>query len=112
LGVSLKRLMITKRDSHPLVVGAAVACALCIIVMTAPRSSAAGAPVHFAEVRRIVDQRCIGCHALKPTIAGIVAPPKGLVLDSADKIAAMKDLIKLQAVTTKTMPLGNLTQMT
>ena len=117
LGVSMKRLMITKRQSHPMVIGAAIVSAVTVLVMTAPaRAPAAvdpgGPKVPFAAVKQIMELRCTGCHATKPTISGIAAPPNGLVLESPAVIRDKRELIKLRAVTTKTMPLGNLTAMT
>jgi uncharacterized membrane protein len=117
LGVSMKRVMITKRQSSPVVIGAALVSATTVLIMTAPMHVAAttapaGPPVPFAEVKKIIDMRCAGCHAEKPTISGIAAPPNGLVLEAPEKIRAVRELIKTRVVTTKTMPLGNITAMT
>ena len=77
------------------------------------RSASVGATaVRFARVQTIIQARCTGCHATKPTIAGFSAAPKGVLLDTPERIVAQRDAIKAQAVDTKAMPLGNVTGMT
>jgi uncharacterized membrane protein len=45
-------------------------------------------------------------------MAGIDAPPKGLILEDPAAVAAHAQMIYQQAVATETMPLGNLTNIT
>ncbi len=66
----------------------------------------------FAQVQQVVQLRCVSCHSAKPTQPGFIAPPKGFVLDTAEDIVKQAPLIHQQAVVTKIMPIGNLTQMT
>jgi uncharacterized membrane protein len=66
----------------------------------------------FSEVRRIVAVRCAVCHAEAPTQPGFTIATKGLLLDTATQIAAHAQKINEQAVLSKVMPIGNLTQMT
>lgn len=75
------------------------------------RPAAAG-PVSFAEVRAVVEQRCVTCHAAVPTDPLFSAPPGGVVLTSPDQIKAYADKIRVQVVEAKAMPLGNRTGMT
>lgn len=98
----------------PLLLAAAIFVAL--IVTLAPTSSTtanarANAGSEFVHVQQIVTQRCATCHAATPTQPGFVAPPKGVELDTPEKIlihvAAMQ-----QQLTTRAMPVGNLTGMT
>ena len=70
------------------------------------------APVNFEEIRRIVDARCAGCHAAKPTFQGLNEAPKGFLLDTPERIGVQAALIHQQTVLTRAMPPGNLTQMT
>jgi uncharacterized membrane protein len=87
---------------------AGVACWL------APSPRAAGGPseasVDFAQVQAVIGERCSGCHAEHPTL--MPAPPAGVMLDSAERIRALKPRIIAQAVQLKTMPLGNVTAIT
>jgi uncharacterized membrane protein len=75
-------------------------------------ASSRATPVTFSEANQIIVTRCTPCHATKPTYPGFVAPPKGIIFESAGQIKAQLPTIEQVAVTTITMPLGNLTQMT
>ena len=66
----------------------------------------------FVHVQQIVKQRCATCHAEVPTQPGFTVAPKGLLLESAAQITANAAKINEQVVVTRTMPIGNLTQMT
>ena len=56
-------------------------------------------------------QRCVTCHAPVPTFAGLTAAPKGVLLDTPEHILAQTLPTQIQ-LSTRVMPLGNLTQMT
>lgn len=76
-------------------------------------SNAANAPkISFAQVQIIIENRCISCHAEKPTNEAFPTPPKGVILTSYEKIQANLDKVKTTAVDSQYMPLGNLTKMT
>lgn len=68
--------------------------------------------ISFSAVETIIHERCTSCHAAKPANKDFESPPKGVRLETAAQIAREKTRIKQQTVDTKTMPLGNLTQMT
>jgi len=70
-----------------------------------PAYDPAAPKVEFAEVERIINERCRVCH---------VAPsaPQGVVFENARQIRALAPKIYLQAVKTRAMPLGNATQIT
>jgi uncharacterized membrane protein len=70
-----------------------------------------GSAQPFAQVQAIVAQRCVPCHAAKPTQPGFVAPPGNVLLDSPDHILIRAAQIR-QQVATRVMPIGNLTGMT
>ena len=76
------------------------------------RGPAKADPVSFAEVKRIIDARCVACHAERPSFQGMAEAPKGVKLDTAERIQAQRGQIYQQTVLTKAMPPGNLTQMT
>ena len=65
----------------------------------------------FARVLSIVQSRCAACHAQSPTQPGFAAAPKGVMLDTAERIAAQAAPIS-QQVSSHVMPLANLTGMT
>lgn len=73
----------------------------------------AGAPgVSSTAAWRIVQSRCVTCHAKKPANSGFTAAPLGIELDSMDKLRTHAERVYRATVITRTMPLGNLTGMT
>jgi len=95
--------------------------AVCVVVLVglavairpddAPSGGTGGAAVSFSKVAPIVEQRCAACHSQTPTQPGFSSPPAGVVLDTPAQIAARADDIT-RVVSSKTMPLGNITGMT
>jgi uncharacterized membrane protein len=87
-----------------------------IAVAVRPSGGGATSPtapgVRFAVAHRIVQQRCLPCHSMHPTYAGIGAPPLGIAFDTAEQIQARAQQIREQAVDARTMPIGNVTHMT
>ena len=77
----------------------------------APSEAAVSAPP-WAEVNAILQKRCISCHSATPTQAGFPVAPLGMMMDTEAQIAAKSVSIHERTVLTKTMPLGNITQMT
>jgi uncharacterized membrane protein len=86
--------------------------ALAAILLVAPRQETQGEPVSFAEVKQVLDTRCVACHADKPSFAGFAEAPKGVKLDSPERIRALALQIQQQAVLSHAMPPGNLTGLT
>lgn len=66
--------------------------------------------VQTAEVHPIIQARCLGCHSATPTQLPTAAA--GLMFDKPEQIVQYADRIKRQVVTTRAMPLGNVTKMT
>jgi uncharacterized membrane protein len=92
-------------------VTAAIAIAVLAILIRPQSEVATGAPtVQFAQVARIIEQRCAACHSLHPT--KVAAAPRGIKLDTPAEIKAQASGIEQQAVQTRAMPLGNITGMT
>jgi uncharacterized membrane protein len=75
------------------------------------KSGAVAAP-NDATVADIVMSRCSMCHAAEPVWAGIAHAPKGIVLDTPDRIRAHARLIDITSVRSNAMPPGNVTEMT
>jgi uncharacterized membrane protein len=92
-------------------VTAAIAIAVLAILIRPQTESSAGTPdVAFAQVARIVEQRCAACHSANPT--KVDTAPLGIELDTPEEIHSYADAIRQQAVETSAMPLGNVTGMT
>ena len=64
-----------------------------------------------AQIAQIVEQRCVSCHAKKPTQPGFVMAPMGIVLETDEQILNHAERIAT-TVQTRYMPIGNLTGMT
>ena len=62
------------------------------------------------EVKSVIDRRCVPCHAPNSRLMGMA--PKNLSLETIDAIEANANLIYVQAVQQKIMPVGNVTEMT
>jgi len=95
--------------------GAAVALALAVIATAPmPRSAdvADASTVTDADVLRLTATHCVMCHSAKPSHEGFTEPPKGLAFTDVDHIRRYAPLIKMQAVDSEVMPLGNETGMT
>ena len=92
----------------------AVLLLLGVSFMIAPRSTAAAAHgnSNFADVRRVVMERCTTCHSANPSHPAFPAAPGGVMFDSDAQIVAEALRIHQQTVQTQVMPIGNLTSMT
>jgi uncharacterized membrane protein len=84
---------------------AGIAIVVLAIAIRPDDAEPAGAPVEFARVASIVDQRCATCHSESQRRGGVV-------LETEEQIRAQADAIEEQAVRTRAMPLGNATGMT
>ncbi len=76
----------------------------------APNAVAAVLPP--AAAVDVVVGRCSMCHAAEPVWDGIGSPPKGVLLDTPERIAHQAAAIRMQAVLTHAMPPNNLTGIT
>jgi len=96
---------------------AGVALLAVLAILSAPRAPLAPQPgvdtaAQFTQVKAIVDQRCVACHAAHPTQPGFATAPAGVMLDSPELVAQHAARIYQQTVQLKAMPLANLTNMT
>ncbi len=91
---------------------AGVALLAGIAVAIAPKiADSGGGRVTFANVQGVLKERCLQCHASQPTQPGFAQPPKGVLLETPEQVAANAPKIA-ETVGNKYMPIGNLTQMT
>ena len=98
----------------------AAACFIAIILLSgvsrdggsAALTPAPAPKVKFAQVEEIVTSRCSMCHMAEPVWDGVHVPPKGVMLDTPERIRLHADQIYVQAVMTRAMPPGgNLTEL-
>jgi uncharacterized membrane protein len=83
-----------------------------VMVMLSPRTPTGTQPAPLAEVKQVLDTRCVSCHADKPAFPGLAEAPKGVKLDTPERIEAQRVQIHAQTVLTRAMPPGNITKMT
>jgi uncharacterized membrane protein len=97
------------RNAHPLPYAiAGVVVIVAVIVWLRPASSTSDATpkqVTYADVQKIVGQRCYQCH-------GPQLQMKNIRLDSAENLKLHAQQVYQQAVVAKTMPLNNATGIT
>jgi uncharacterized membrane protein len=83
-----------------------------VAVAIAPKiADSGGGRVTFANVQGVLKERCLQCHASQPTQPGFAQPPKGVLLETPEQVAANAPKVA-ETVGNKYMPIGNLTQMT
>ncbi|WP_261845268.1 urate hydroxylase PuuD [Aliamphritea ceti] len=86
---------------------------ICLAFVVAPKQNQQdSANVSAQVVHEIISERCSVCHSNTPSYPGFTSPPAGFVLDTIEQISQKSAQITAQAITTKAMPLGNITQMT
>ncbi|WP_418646962.1 urate hydroxylase PuuD [Thauera butanivorans] len=91
---------------------AGTALILLLIVLMAPKPvDASGEKVSFSTIRDVMNQRCVSCHAEKPTYDGFVQAPKGIALETPEQIRQHAAKIA-ETIASGYMPLGNLTGIT
>jgi len=98
------------------VLAAAAAIAVGVAVAIAPTANGAAAvelsATERSAVMPVIAARCQPCHSRAPTMPGITAAPKGLVLEQPEQVRSNARRIYEQVVLTRNMPLGNQTGMT
>lgn len=75
-------------------------------------SSTNSSTVSFAEVKTVIEQRCVTCHSANPTHPTAPMAPLNVELDTPEQIKQWAERIYERSVVTKTMPLANLTKIT
>jgi len=84
-----------------------------LAIAIAPRSgSSPRASVSFGQAQAVIASRCVPCHSSQPSQPGFTQAPNGVMFDTPEQIVARAQQISQQAVVTKNMPLGNLTNIT
>jgi len=88
-------------------VGTLILVALAVALAPAPQPAAAAAPaaVSYAELRVVLDQRCVMCHNAQ-------VQQKNVALHTPELVKQHAQNLYQQSVVTKIMPLNNATQIT
>jgi uncharacterized membrane protein len=91
----------------------AAVAVIALAVALAPRNvPAAQTTVSFTQAQAVIAQRCLPCHSAQPIQPGYPQAPNGVMFDTSEQIVGRAQQIYQQAVVTKNMPFGNLTNIT
>jgi uncharacterized membrane protein len=105
-----------KHRGNPAYPAAAIAILAGVVFWLAPAAPVTGAAdkaaaaVDIGQVQKIVEARCVQCHAAKPSL--MPTPAKGIMLETPEAIRSHAQAVYQQVVVTKAMPLGNMTNIT
>lgn len=115
LGAGVRYLMISKSPKKNWAYIPTLGALFSVILMTGPSLSLAPPTekkVTFTQAQEVVTRRCLSCHSQAPTDDVFKAPPNGVTFDTPDRMVNFAERIKFRVVTSKTMPLGNKSQIT
>lgn len=80
-------------------------------MQVAPAFARFTADAHYPAARDVIQSRCSMCHAQEPVWDGIIAAPKGVLLEEDAQIASHALEIYLQAGRSHAMPPANITRI-
>ena len=69
-------------------------------------------PVEYAQIRPILERRCLPCHSRANTDELYKTAPNGILFDTESQLAERWDKVRFHVVVAKSMPLANRTSMT
>jgi uncharacterized membrane protein len=119
LGMGARYLMIGKSQRRWWALAPMAAALVGAVVLTRP-ARLEGSPAivgegpvpSYAQVQAIVISRCVACHSTAPRIATFGSAAGGVNFEIPGTIRRYASRIQLRVVETRTMPLGNMTNMT
>jgi uncharacterized membrane protein len=115
-GMAARHVMIGQGPRRLWAMAPATAALAAVALLTAPpaapKINASGPTVSYAQVHNIVTARCVTCHSSNPAISIYGPKPGGVSFEDDARVRELADRIRVRAVETKTMPLGNMTGMT
>ncbi|MBK0398766.1 urate hydroxylase PuuD [Limibaculum sp. M0105] len=91
---------------------AALVAGLALFSAWRPDRVALAAEVGGAEALGIAQAHCVACHAARPTAEGFTEAPAGVTLETIADLRRHAAQVRLQAILSDAMPLGNPTGMT
>ena len=94
------------------VLAAGLLCVAALAFLLLPLKNNLRVRASFEEAKRVIDLRCVSCHAQKPSFQGLAEAPKGVMLESPEQVRRFAQQVHQQTVLTRAMPPGNLTRMT
>jgi uncharacterized membrane protein len=94
----------------PIIVAALILAAVVAALLPA-RPANAVAAVTLDEVRLVIEARCTNCHSANPSHPAFPNAPAGVMFDTDRQIVDEALRIHQQTVVMRTMPIGNLTEI-
>ena len=107
-----------KGERSPFLIPVAAAGMLGVFFITAPKAtdpagkSLAPVDASFYRAYQVIQRRCATCHSAHPIDDVNIIAPNGIVFDTPEQIKLQADRILVRAVTTRTMPQNNKTNIT
>ena len=83
-----------------------------LILFLSPKKTDEQPVVTNERALSIIEKHCSSCHASTPTNSTFASAPAGVMLENIEQLRTHGARIRTHAVTTQSMPLGNLTEMT
>ena len=113
-GAMVRQAMITKNPKEKFLIAPAAVGVLALVAITAKQPELVkidDGKLTYADVKPIIQARCISCHATKNTDDVFTEAPKGLILETEEQLYANRIKAHKQ-VRTGYMPFTNKTNMT
>ncbi len=96
-----------------LLVGAGIFVLIALMTLPESRSTLDTVKsVSIENVRSVIHERCTVCHSAAPVHTDFQVAPGGIVMDTDEQINTLASRIYTTSVATRSMPIGNLSQMT
>lgn len=114
-GAAARHAMIGRGPRRLWALAPMAASLLIVVAIATPRRSGAAsgsAQVSFAEVRGIINARCLPCHSAYPTDDTFRVAPNGVMFDTPEEIESRVSRIGERAALQRTMPPANKTEIT
>ena len=103
-----------KANPAPLIAATLILAGVLAALMPAPANSVTvttTTSVTVTAIRPVIEARCVSCHSATPTHLAFPAAPAGVQLDTDQQIRDEALRIHQQTVVLRTMPIGNLTEI-
>lgn len=117
-GASVRHVMVAKKRNGKWAIVSSALSLLALVTVSSIKTHSSSefigedkSPVSFQNVSAIIQNRCVSCHSSNPEIKTFGPMPGGVSFESPDRIKKLASRIKFRAVTTKTMPIANLTKI-
>jgi uncharacterized membrane protein len=99
-----------RANALPMIVAVLLLAAVVVALLPGKPANAVSA-VTLDQIRPVIETRCASCHSAHPSHPAFPNVPAGVILDSDRQIVEEALRIHQQTVVLRTMPIGNLTEI-